>query len=227
MHSVMNTAKKTFSTTNKTAKNYAVLSAEEALEALETTREGLTETEAIRRADLFGANKLPHVKKRAWYVELGQNFIHLFALLLWFGAVLAWLAGLPELSWAIVIVIIVNGLFSYWQEYQAERAAEALQASLPHQVTVRRDGTEKLIPAEKVVRGDILVLTEGETIPADARLILAERLRLNLSSLTGESRPVPRSTSGAVDGKRLITAFSNLVFAGTSVAGGRGEAVVL
>ena len=176
--------------------------------------------------ELFGANKLPHVQKRKWYLELAKNFVHFFALMLWIGAVLAYLAGLPQLSWAIIIVIIVNGFFSYWQEYQAERAAEALQALLPHQVTVRREGEEKLISAETVVRGDILILSEGETIPADARLISAEELRLDLSSLTGESRPVPRSTHTHIDGNQPLAFFPNLVFAGTSVAHGRGESVV-
>ncbi len=210
----------------KSVKNYAVLSVEDILLALETDHTGLSEREAIRRFQVFGANKLPRAQKRFWYLELGKNFIHFFALMLWIGACLAWFAGLPQLAYAIVIVILVNGFFSYWQEYQAERAAEALQALLPHQVRIRRDGDERLISAESVVRGDILILSEGETIPADARVTFAEKLRLNLSSLTGESRPVPRSSIPHIDGDQPLVFSPNLVFAGTSIAGGRGEAVV-
>lgn len=113
---------------------YSELTVEGSLTALGTTRDGLQEAEAGRRLQLDGPNKLPKIARRPWYLKLAQNFIHLFALLLWVGAILAWLAGLPELSWAVIIVIVVNGFFSYWQEYQAERAADALEALLPRQV---------------------------------------------------------------------------------------------
>jgi len=194
--------------------------------ALGTSPDGLPAGVAAARLHQYGPNTLPRVAKRPWYLDLGANFVHLFALLLWCGAALAWVAGMPELSWAIVIVIVVNGLFSYWQEYQAERAAEALQALLPHQVTVRRDGAEHTVPAPGVVPGDVLILTEGQAIPADARVIVSERLRIDTSALTGESRPVPR-TDHAVDvAGRSAVVLPNLVFAGTSVASGRGAAVV-
>jgi magnesium-transporting ATPase (P-type) len=138
---------------------------------------------------------------------------------------------MPQLAWAIIAVILINGLFSFWQEYQAERAAEALEALLPRQVTVRRDGQPQLVPTSEIAPGDLLLLSEGEATPADARLISAERLRLDVSSLTGESRPVPRTIEsigesiGAAPDAGAAT-LSNLVFAGTTVASGRGEAVV-
>ncbi|MBS1795636.1 MAG: cation-transporting P-type ATPase [Acidobacteria bacterium] len=212
--------------TDGQVRNFAELPVADALSILETSRDGLAEEEAARRLKLFGENRLPRPPKAKWYVEFAGNFVHFFALMLWVGAALAWFAGLPELALAITVVIVVNGIFSYWQEYKAERAAEALEALLPHQVTVRRDGVEKLIPAQRVVRGDLLILSEGETVPADARLVAAERLRLDLSSLTGESRPVPRSTIAHADGRQPLAFCPNLVFAGTSVAGGRGAAVV-
>ena len=175
----------------------------------------------------YGPNALPRSLRRPWYLQLAANFVHLFALLLWVGAFLAWLAGMPQLCWAIVIVILINGVFSYWQEYQAERAAEALQALLPRQVTVRRENEEQLIATTDVVPGDILLLTEGVAIPADARVLLAERLRVDMSSLTGESKPVPRISDDAkIESPVSTAALPNLVFAGTSVVGGRGEAVV-
>jgi magnesium-transporting ATPase (P-type) len=197
-----------------------------ALRALKTGRNGLDPAEAARRLARYGPNTLPRPWRRPWYFELAGNFLHLFALLLWGGAGLAWLAGMPQLAWAILAVIVVNGLFSYWQEYQAERAAEALQALLPRQVTVRRGGQDQLVPAHQVVPGDLLVLTAGEAVPADARVILTERLRLDTSSLTGESRPVPRTVDCAEAAGRAVAALPNLVFAGTSVASGRGEALV-
>ncbi|MBS1811200.1 MAG: cation-transporting P-type ATPase [Acidobacteria bacterium] len=205
---------------------WAGMRAEDAIQSLASARTGLAESEARIRLQQYGPNSLPHAARRPWYQELAANFIHLFALLLWVGAALAWVAGMPQLALAIVIVILINGLFSYWQEFQAERAAEALAALLPRQVLVRRDGVEKLIPAEQIVPGDILLLTEGEAIPADARIIAAERLRVDASSLTGESRPVARIADVVTAKERTAPTLPNLVFAGTSIASGKGEAVV-
>jgi Ca2+-transporting ATPase len=212
--------------TQRAEAQWASLSVDAVLSALATSRNGLDREEAAARLARCGQNALPHPARRSWYVELGANFIHLFALLLWVGGALAWLAAMPQLTWAIVAVIIINGLFSYWQEYQAERAAEALAALLPRQVTVRRQGDEQLLAATEVVPGDLLVLSEGIAVPADARVIVTERLRLDTSALTGESRPVPRSADPVDVDNRSATVLPNLVFAGTSVASGRGEAVV-
>jgi len=207
--------------------HWASLESEAAMAALGVSRMGLNKTEVAERLARYGHNTLPRLQRRPWHLELAANFIHLFALLLWAGAGLAWIAGMPQLAWAIIAVILINGLFSFWQEYQAERAAEALEALLPRQVMVRRDGQAQLVPTSEIAQGDLLLLSEGEATPADARLISAERLRLDVSSLTGESRPIPRtveSIGAALDAGAV--ALSNLVFAGTTVASGRGEAVV-
>ncbi len=205
---------------------WAARSDSEALAALQSSPNGLSANDASVRKIQYSANVLPHAASRPWYQELIANFIHFFALLLWAGAVLAWFAGMPELAWAIVAVILINGTFSYWQEYQAERAAEALAALLPRQVTVRRDKQEQRIFAADVVPGDILMLVEGDAISADARIIKAERLRVDISALTGESRPVPRTADVVAIAGRTIANAANLALAGTTVASGRGEAIV-
>jgi len=209
------------------ATSWAAASVDEVLARLHTKRTGLSSHDAVVRLGRYGPNTLPAAVRRAWYVELGANFVHLFALLLWAASALAVVAGMPQLAWAILMVILINGLFSYWQEYEAERATEALGALLPRHVTVRRDdGSAQMVAASAVVPGDILVLAEGEAVPADARVIASERLRLDLSSLTGESRPIPR-LAHAVDVRgRTFVGLSNLVLAGAAVASGRGEAVV-
>jgi P-type Ca2+ transporter type 2C len=209
-----------------TPDEWARFSIGESMAALSTGPSGLGDEGAATRLMDDGPNAMPRIARRPWYVEFAANFIHLFALLLWAGAALAWVAGMPQLAWAIVAVIVINGCFSYWQEYQAERAVEALEALLPRHVTVRRGGRELAIPATDVVRGDLLVLTEGQAIPADARVVLSERLRVDASSLTGESRPTPRSSETAPTTDGVVESLPNLVFAGTSVASGRGEAVV-
>jgi magnesium-transporting ATPase (P-type) len=200
---------------------------EAALIALGASRAGLNKAEVAERLARYGHNTLPRLQRRPWYLELAANFIHLFALLLWAAAGLAWIAGMPQLAWAIVAVILINGLFSFWQEYQAERAAEALEALLPREVTVRRDGQPQLVPTSEIAPGDLLLLSEGEATPADARLISAAGVRLDVSSLTGESRPIPRTVESIDSAPDAVAAtLSNLVFAGTTVASGHGEAVV-
>jgi P-type Ca2+ transporter type 2C len=207
--------------------HWASLEPETAMAALGSRRAGLNKAEAAERLAHYGHNTLPRLQRRPWYLELVANFIHLFAMLLWAGAGLAWVAGMPQLAWAIIAVILINGMFSFWQEYQAERAAEALEALLPRQVMARRDGQPQLVPTSEIAPGDLLLLSEGEATPADARLIIAERLRIDVSSLTGESRPIPRTVESidAAPDAGAVT-LSNLVFAGTTVASGRGEAVV-
>ncbi|HEX6044523.1 MAG TPA: cation-transporting P-type ATPase [Pyrinomonadaceae bacterium] len=222
---VVNAGDKDFSR-DESSSYWASLSAASVFASLGSSSSGLSEADAHDRLLRYGHNALPPPVRRPWYVQLGANFVHLFAMLLWIGAVLAWIAGMPQLGVAIVLVILINGLFAYWQEYQAERSAEALQALLPRHVTVRRENEERLIPATGVVPGDLLLLAEGVLIPADARVIVTERLRVDMSSLTGESRPVARTARDETKSTKVSTAMRNLVFAGTSVAGGRGEAVV-
>jgi P-type Ca2+ transporter type 2C len=208
------------------AAHWAELNVDAVFAELGSSCSGLSNREAATRLAHFGPNMLPAAARRQWYVELGANFVHMFALLLWSGAILAWIAGMPELAWAIVAVIVINGLFSYWQEYQAERAAEALQALLPHSVRVRRGGQEQVLSAVEIVPGDVLILEEGEAIPADGRVSAAHRLRVDTSSLTGESRPIPRTADVTDSAGRPGAMLPNLVLAGTAVASGRGEAVV-
>jgi len=204
----------------------ASLAPDEVLSALGTGPGGLTTAEVAVRRLRFGANQLPAPPRRPWYFDLGANLCHLLALLLWAAAALSWLLGTPQVAAAIIAVIAINGLFSFWQEYAAERAAEALQKLLPHQVTVRREGRLQTIAASDVVPGDVLILTEGESVPADARLIEAQGLRMDNSPLTGESRPMPRFAHAMAADGRAPAMLANLVFAGTSVVAGRGEAVV-
>jgi P-type Ca2+ transporter type 2C len=198
----------------------------DALQRLGTTSGGLTEAEARTRLVRFGRNLLPRPRTTPWYLELAGTFVNFFALLLWTAAALAWIAGMPQLTWAIVLVVLVNGVFSYWQEYQAQRATQALEALLPRNVTVRRGGEERRVPAADVVPGDVLVLVEGDAVCADARIIEADEFQLDLASLTGESRPVPRFREPPSGDARSPVELPCLVFAGTSVARGRGEAVV-
>ena len=105
------------------------------------------------------------------------------ALLLWVAGAFAFLAGIPELGWAIIVVILVNGVFGFFQEYRAERAVEALQELLPHEIVVLHDGDAIRLAASELVPGDVVRVEEGDQVPADGQLLSAEGLRVDQSAL--------------------------------------------
>jgi Ca2+-transporting ATPase len=116
------------------------LTIEELYQLLSTSAAGLTEAEVIRRLQHYGANELPEAARRSLVLRFFDQLTHLMALLLWAGGVQAFLSGTPQLGWAIWAVIWINAIFSFWQEYQAERALAALKNVLPIQVKVYRGG---------------------------------------------------------------------------------------
>lgn len=176
-----------------------------------TAAVGLSTAEASRRLASVGPNTVVEAKRPSHVRQFAANLVHLFALLLWTGAVLALAAGMPQLSAVIVTVILVNAVFAYVQEYRAERAVDALRRMLPVRVRVRRDDEPTEVPSEEVVPGDVLLLAPGDRVAADGELVAAVDLRVDESALTGESYPVEPESA---------------VFAGTFVTAGSGEAAV-
>ncbi|KAF5085460.1 Calcium-transporting ATPase [anaerobic digester metagenome] len=193
----------------------------------ETRSSGLTGDESARRVQKYGKNSLIKPRKKSIYIRFLANFTHLMAILLWVGGIVAFIAHMPQLGIAVWMVNLINGLFSFWQEFRAEKAADALFQLLPLHVRVIRDGITKNIEAEDLVPGDIMVLSEGDHISADGRLIEASELRIDQSTLTGESHPVKKIADPWYDSGFSKIEYPNLVFAGTSVASGTGLAVVI
>ena len=202
------------------------LTREEALETLATSDGGLTEEEAQRRLEQYGPNEIREVKGKPLWVKFLSNFYHLFAIMLWVGGALSFVAQMPQLGWAIFAVIFINAIFSFWQEFKAEKATDALKRMIPHRAKVIRDGNVKEVDASEIVPGDIIVLEEGDNISADARLVEEFELRTNNATLTGESEPVRKTSSPHSDSRLTVVEMPNLVFAGTSVAYGGGKAAV-
>ncbi len=202
------------------------LTAEAALASARSTPAGLTSEEAGRRLAESGPNELRPASNRLPWRHFLAQFTHLMAVLLWIGAALAMVIRLPQLAVAIVAVILINGAFSYWQEYRAEKATAELSRLLPQAATVLRGGVPTSIPAADVVTGDILVLSEGDQVPADARLLDAHLLSTNDSALTGESAAVPRRAEALGSDPAQSGEATNCVYAGTTVASGRGIALV-
>ncbi len=213
------------------ARHMPGLAVEEVYAALGSAPGGLSGAEAAARLPRHGPNILRQAPGTPILLKLAANFTHLMALLLWAGGAIAFAAGMPQLGVAVWMVNLINGAFSFWQEYKAERALAALRRMLPEQALALRGGVEVLVPARELVPGDVLVLAEGGRVCADARLVAASELMVDQSALTGESRPVhkqaeppahgPARTHGARDARGR-----NLVYAGTAVTSGDGLAVV-
>lgn len=139
------------------------------------------------------------------------------ALLLWAGGFIAFFAGMPELGYAVWMVNIINGLFSFWQEFKAEKATEALRTLLPTYAHVLHDGEEIRIHAAELVPGDLMLLAEGDHISADGRLVQEAELRVDESTLSGESHASSKTNEAIAEADLAHTELPNLVFAGTSL----------
>lgn len=193
---------------------------------LNTPKSGLTNEEACLRLQQYGNNALQEKKGKPLIVLFLSNFTHLMAILLWIAGIVGFIAKMPELAIAIWLVNIINGVFSFWQEFRAGKATEALKKLLPSYARVLRNGEEQRILAEELVPGDIILLSEGDRISADARLIEDNDLRVNQSTLTGESHPVHKAKDEIFRDDLTLAEQPNRIFAGTNVAAGTGRAIV-
>ncbi len=207
------------------------LTGDEALRSLRSGPEGLTEAEARRRLLEFGPNRVEGPRRDPLVWQFAREFTHVFALLLWAAAALAFWAesqqpgqGMATLGWAIVGVIVVNSLFSFVQVYRAERALAALERLLPRQVKVLREGAFALRPAAELVPGDVIALEAGDLIPADGRLVEAFEVRVNNATVTGESVPLVRVARPSHE--EAVLQAANIVLAGTTMLAGDARAVV-
>lgn len=206
--------------------DYYRISVSETYTRLESRPEGLTATAAAQRLEKYGRNEIRRIKGKPLIVKFASNFTHLMAILLWVAGIAALVAQMPQLAIAVWMVNIINGVFSFWQEFRAEKATEALRKLLPTYCRVMRDGSEQKILAEELVPGDVILLGEGDNISADCRLLSQAELRTDQSTLTGESRPVAKSIDPIQQEGLTYTELPNLIFAGTHVAAGTGKAIV-
>ncbi|MGZ5504441.1 MAG: cation-translocating P-type ATPase, partial [Chthoniobacterales bacterium] len=207
------------------------LSVAEALASLQSNLHGLSATEAARRLTEYGRNEIEQVYHEPLLRRFLKEFTHFFAIVLWVAAALAFVAewrepgqGMATLGFAIAGVIIVNGVFSFWQEYRAEKALAALRSLLPQNVKVRRGGTALTILADNLVPGDIVLLEAGDKIPADCRVAEAFALRVNNATVTGESLPHSRDAGASAEADFMQS--SNVLLAGTIVVSGETTALV-
>ncbi len=203
----------------------------ELLASVHSNMQGLTTEEANRRLLEFGSNIINKAKRETTASRFFKGFTHFFAIILWCGSAFAFLGewmqpggGMAMLGWAILGVIVINALFSFWQEFRAEQAISALEKLIPHQVKVLRDGKLTQLPSAALVPGDVISIEEGDNVPADCRLLEGFGVRVNNATLTGESVPLSRDAS--VSEQDDLKNSKNVLLAGTSVFAGQGKAVV-
>jgi sodium/potassium-transporting ATPase subunit alpha len=207
------------------------LSATDAVASVHSTPHGLSSDEATRRLHEYGPNRMEPVAAVPVLLRLFKEFFHFFAVILWVATALAFIGewnqpgqGMAKIGYAIIAVIVVSGLFSFWQEHRVERTLAALRKLLPQEVDVMRDGKVTSLAVEQLVPGDIVLLEQGDNIPADSRLVEAFDVRVNIASITGESLPKARY-AGPSEEDELIHS-KNILLAGTSMVSGQARAVV-
>jgi Ca2+-transporting ATPase len=200
------------------------------LSALETNREGISDEEAAKRLQEYGPNELKEEAKKQWYHLLWEQFTSILVVVLVISAAVSGYIAIQEGEpmtdmYVILVIVVMNAVLGFVQEYRAEQAVEALKAMVSPHVLVLRAGKEESIDSKDLVPGDIVILEAGSRIPADSRLLEAANLEVDEAALTGESRPVSKRLD-PVSPDASIGDQKNMVFMGTVVTNGRAVAVV-
>ncbi len=200
---------------------------EKIISKLEADKEnGLTGKEAEKRLSEFGPNKLHEEKQKSvWQILLDQILNPVIYLLVVAVTVSFAFGDIPE-AIAIIVVILLNTAIGFWMEFQARQSMKALKKLDRRKSIVIRDGEETEIDAEDMVPGDLLVLSAGELVTADARITEASQLKADESALTGESVPVDK-VNEVLEGEKGVGDRSNMVFKGTVITNGSGRALVI
>ncbi|RLI26189.1 hypothetical protein DRO58_05750, partial [Candidatus Bathyarchaeota archaeon] len=213
-------------------KRWHALEIGEVYAKLGSSPRGLSSEDAEERLSRYGFNELREVKRISALQIFINQFKSLFVLILIFAAVVSVLIsishGSEEFADAIVIaaIVIINAVVGFIQEYRSEKALEAMKRLTAPKARVLRDGEVQSIPARLIVPGDVVLLEEGDRIPADCRLIEASELRTDEAVLTGESTPVEKTTA-VLDPETPLHDRRNMVFMGTHVVSGRGRGIVV
>jgi len=197
------------------------------LEALQVSSDqGLEAGEVERRRERYGLNLLQRTQRKSVWQILIEQFKSLIVALLAVAGALSFAFGELVEGIAIVVVIAINALIGFVTEWRAVRSMEALRELSRVEAKVRRDGQVQELSAEKLLPGDIVLVTGGDVVTADLRLIEASKLQANESSLTGESVPVGKQAESIAEDTPLAER-ANMLFKGTAVTRGAGEGVVV
>lgn len=199
---------------------------EEVLKAMETSPKGLTATQAVARISQYGPNALIEGKKKSLLMVFLEQFKDLLVVILLAAAVISMLSGQEESTIVIFAVLILNALLGTVQYFKAEKSLESLKALSSPNAKVLRDGVKVELPSREIVPGDIVLLEAGDLVVSDGRILENFSLKVNESSLTGESESVDKDISAIPSEQVALGDQKNMVFSGSLVTYGRATVVV-
>ena len=202
------------------------LKKEEIFKQIGSGETGLSASEAKHRLHKVGLNELKEGKKKTIGGIMLMQFKDVMILILLAAAIISGIIGDVADTIVILIIVVLNALIGFFQEYRAEKAMEALKQMSIIQTTVIRDGKVTSIPATKLVPGDIILLEAGNAVPADLRIIESNNLKIEEAALTGESHAVDKITDVLTEDDLSLGDMQNLAFKGTFVTSGRGKGIV-
>jgi Mg2+-importing ATPase len=197
------------------------------LERLGSSLSGLTSEEAKRRLEVFGYNEVIERREKTLIAEYLSHLKNPLIIILLIAGLTSYFLGESESAIIVFSIIIISTLLDFYQEYKAERAAEMLRERVAVTATVLRDGVKREVKISEIVPGDIIYLSAGDVVPADARVVSARDLFIDQSALTGESFPVEKIPIQLKSSNIPITEWHNYLFMGTSVVNGSAVAVVV
>jgi len=197
------------------------------VEKLQSSDMGLVSEEARRRLEHYGLNELIEKKPKSVWMMFLDQFKDFMILVLIGAAVVAGVIGDPVDTIAIAVIVLLNAVLGFVQEYRAEKAMAALKKLAAPSATVIRQGRPESITAEQLVPGDLVILEAGNVVPADIRLIESVQLRIDEAALTGESAPVEKDIAALEVAELPISDRKNMVYKGTLVTYGRGRGLVV
>ena len=207
-------------------KEYYKLTQEETIELLDSDIDGLKEKKATERLKKYGLNELPKKKKKSPIQLFLSEFKDPIVILLIVAAIISLFSGETVDCIVIFLIITIDAVVGTVQEIKAEQSAEALQELIKEKTKVLRDGKEKVIDANTLVKGDVVLLESGDKISADMRIIECRNFTVDEAILTGESINSVKN-SEKINDKSLVADRKNMLYAGTSVITGRAKAIVV
>jgi len=202
------------------------LDAGEVLSKLQSSEKGLADEDARRRLERFGPNELTEKERKPLWRMFLDQFKDFMILVLIAAAVVAGVIGEISDTIAIAVIVVLNGVLGFVQEYRAEKAMAALKKMAAPSATVIRNGQARSVPADQLVPGDRVILEAGNVVPADLRLTEAVQMQIDESALTGESVPVEKDSAPLEEADPPLGDRKNMAYKGTLVTFGRGQGVV-
>jgi len=207
--------------------NWHRISSEEVFEILDTRKQGLTISDAEEKLLRYGPNELQEGKKKNIALMLLDQFKDVMILILLGAAIISGIIGDLTDTIVILVIVLLNALLGFFQEYRAEKAMQALKQMAVTQARVLRDGNINWLPATELVPGDVIQLEAGSAVPADVRIIESINLKIEEAALTGESQAIDKIIDSLETEDLPLGDKINMAFKGTFVTYGRGTAVVI